>query len=261
MGDKDKQIMSLQNELGKCKARIEQLNQQLNEFNHRRMTIFSNFSHEIRTPLNGIMGFAENLNTEELSKDDLVYYSGVIDESSKLLLAIINDVSDIARMEANLYKVYPVAFDINDLFFNIFMEFRPKAEEKNLQLFLENLISEEFIIQSDPDVIKRILSKLIENAIKFTKEGWVKLAYEVEKDKIVFSVEDSGIGIHETLKENLFHRFITEEVSKSRKIGGTGLDLSLCNGLVKLLGGEMWYKSEVGKGSKFYFSFQLDLNN
>jgi signal transduction histidine kinase len=195
------------------------------------------------------------LSTTTTTEDEQKLYSGVIAESSIMLMSILNEVFDIARIEANRFKAYSVAFDLNDLIYNLFVDFKNKAEEKGLQLFLENLISESFIVYSDPDIVKRILIKLLENAIKFTKKGWVKLKYTQQKDKIIFSIEDTGIGISETLWSNLFNRFIREEVSKSRNIGGTGLDLTLCNGLVKLLNGEIWYESKGKEGSIFKFSF------
>ena len=255
MNEKDKQIESLKKELEISKKQLEKKSKQLDDYNTSRMTIFSNLSHEIRTPLNGIIGFSEILNTTDVSQEELKLYAGVIGDSCNLLMSLINDVFDIAKLESDTYKSYPIEFDLNDLVFNLFMEYKPKAEDKKIQLFLENLISEKYIIKSDPDILKRVLSKLLDNAIKFTKEGWVKMIYEEKGENIVFSVSDTGIGIAEALREDLFTRFITQEVSQARKIGGTGLDLSLCSGFVKLLGGEIWYESEEHHGSTFHFSF------
>lgn len=254
MEDKDQQIEQLQKELKQAKKKIEALEKQIQSNKSTRMTIFSNLNHEIRNPLNGIMGFSELLSTTEVSFDEQKQYSAAIDESSQALLSIINDVYVIARVEANRVNVYPVDFDLNDLIYDLYDEYKLKAESKKLQFFLDNLISESFIIKSDPDVLKRILKKLLDNAIKFTKVGSVKLKYKVEGINIHFEVEDTGIGIPENLWSNLFDRFITEEVSKSRNIGGTGIDLSLCNGLVRLLCGKIWYESKGNEGSIFHFS-------
>lgn len=256
MSDNEKLISELKAKLEKANEKLAKTQKELDDNVRSRMTIFSNLSHEIRTPLNGIIGFSEMLNGSSLSSEEKKLYSQVISESGHLLLTLINDVMDIARVEANSLKVYPVAFDLNDLFFNIFMEFKDKADAKNLQFFLENLISEPFIIHSDPDVLRRILVKLIENAIKFTKSGWVKIKYIDQAKQISFLVEDTGIGVAEQLRSNLFNRFISEEVSKSRNIGGTGLDLSLCNGLVRLLGGKIWYEPKDEGGSIFHFTIQ-----
>lgn len=254
MEDKDHQIKELQNQLKKASEKIEALEQQVQLNRSTRMTIFSNLNHEIRNPLNGIMGFSELLSSTEVSFEEQKQYSSAIAESSRALLSIINDVFVIARVEANRINVYPVDFDLNDLIYELYDEYRIKAESKQLHFFLENLISEPYMIKSDPDVLKRILKKLLDNAIKFTKSGSVKLKYEVEGTDIHFEVEDTGIGIPKNLWSNLFDRFITEEVSKSRNIGGTGIDLSLCNGLVSLLSGKIWYESKGTEGSIFHFS-------
>lgn len=256
MDHKDVKIKDLEIQLDEIRKQNDSLIRELTELKEFRMTIFANLSHEIRNPLNGIIGFSEILSTTDVSKDEQVRYSGVVSESSKILMSILNDVLDIARLEANRFNSYPVAFDLNDLIFDLYTVYRLKAENKQLSLLLDVLISEQFIIHSDPDVLSRILKKLLDNAIKFTKKGWLKLGYKAEGDMIHFWVEDTGIGINETLWSNLFDRFITEEVSRSRNIGGTGLDLSLCNGLTRLLGGKIWYESKGELGSIFHFTIQ-----
>ncbi|MBN2805244.1 MAG: HAMP domain-containing histidine kinase, partial [Prolixibacteraceae bacterium] len=249
MDEKDKRIKQLELQLDEVLNQNKALQEEISDLKNFRMTIFANLSHEIRNPLNGIIGFSEILSTTEVSKEEQHRYSGVVAESSKILMSILNDVLDIARIEANRFNSYVVAFDLNDLIFDLYAEYRAKAEKGKLSLLLDNLISEQFIIHSDPDVLTRILKKLLDNAIKFTKKGWLKLGYRPEEDQIHFWVEDTGIGINETLWSNLFDRFITEEVSRSRNIGGTGLDLSLCNGLSRLLGGKIWYEPKGDQGS------------
>lgn len=242
-------------EIEKFQNEIEQLKNELEKKDHLLKTIFTNMSHEIRTPLNGILGFSELLRANDITCEEKTLYSGVIEESSLLLMSILNDVFDIARIEVGTLKVYPESFDINNLLFEIFIKYKEIAEAKGLQLFLENLISEEHIVESTPAVIKRILVKLIDNAIKFTKQGWIKISYKIDKQYINFSVEDTGIGLGEPIPEKLFSHFIDVDVSTSRNISGTGLDLSLCNGLVKLLSGQMKCESKKTGGSIFQFSF------
>lgn len=254
MEEKNKLIKQLQDQNDELSDKNKILEQEIVDLKNYRMTIFSNLSHEVRNPLNGIIGFSELLSTNEVTKEEQVLYSEVVVESSKILMSILNDVFDITRIDANRLNAYSVAFDLNDLLFELYSDYKIKAEAKQLNLLLNNLISEQFIVNSDPDVLDRILKKLLDNAIKFTKKGWIKLSYEVEEERIIFSVEDTGIGINETLWSNLFDRFITEEVSKSRNIGGTGLDLSLCNGLVRMLGGKIWYVPKGSEGSIFRFS-------
>jgi signal transduction histidine kinase len=233
---------------------IERLNGTVNLLKQFNGAVYSNLSHEIRTPLNGILGFTEIINDPGLSIDERKYYSELIIESSAILLSIITDVSDIAKISNETFKVYPVKFDLNDLMFQIYLNYKPVAEKKSLQLFLENVISSNFILESDPEVIQRILKKLIDNALKFTRQGWVKFYYKVDADHLTFTVEDTGIGIQEDQKKNIFNRFTTQLVSQSRHLGGSGIDLSLCHGLVSLLGGHITLLPPTGQGSAFQFT-------
>lgn len=245
----------LRAEIAQYQRDIEKLKFELERKNHLLKTVFSNLSHEIRTPLNGILGFSELLKSKEITCEEKTLYAGVIEESSFMLMSILNDVFDITRIESGSLKVYPEEFDLNNLLFELFMMYKEQAEVKGLQFFLENLISDEFIIESSPDVVKRILIKLIDNAIKFTKQGWIKVHYRVEGAMIHFLIEDTGIGISGPVPEKLFSHFTEVDVSTSRNISGTGIDLSLCKGLVKLLDGQINYESKESGGSIFHFNF------
>lgn len=183
-----KKIDSLNTEIEKLKKGLEESKQ----FN---TTVFINLNHEIRTPLNGILGFSEVITDPSISESERSNYSDIIAESSNLLMSIISDVIDISKINSGIYRIYPVRFDLNDLMFQIYQKFKPEAEKKNLQLFLENVISSTKTISSDPAVIEKVLNKLIDNALKFTKQGWVKFYYKEEKEHIEFFVEDTGIGI------------------------------------------------------------------
>ncbi|HNW50293.1 MAG TPA: ATP-binding protein [Prolixibacteraceae bacterium] len=242
-----KKIDSLNTEIEKLKKGLEESKQ----FN---TTVFINLNHEIRTPLNGILGFSEVITDPSISESERSNYSDIIAESSNLLMSIISDVIDISKINSGIYRIYPVRFDLNDLMFQIYQKFKPEAEKKNLQLFLENVISSTKTISSDPAVIEKVLNKLIDNALKFTKQGWVKFYYKEEKEHIEFFVEDTGIGIPEDQRSTIFERFTKQPVSQSRKLGGTGIDLSLCHGLVGLLGGKISLLPAKKEGSIFRFT-------
>lgn len=254
MGKSEIDMKTSNVELDRYKIEIEALRKEVERHKSQITTIFANLSHELRTPLNGIIGFSELLNTSVVSPDDLKLFTGVIAESSNILMSILNDAHDIARIEAGKFHVDKEAFNLNDLIYELYVKYKPQAENKNLQLFLENLISEEFIIESSYAMLERILSKLIENAIKYTKQGWIKISYATEESMIEFSIEDTGIGVNESVRSNLFHSFVSEEVSKSRNVSGTGLDLTLCNGLVRLLGGTITHNPGQHQGSVFSFT-------
>lgn len=236
------------------KKQLETANQMIELKDHQIMNIFSNLSHELRTPLNGIVGFSELLSGTELNPADVKQYAAVIEESSNMLMSVWNDAFDLVKIESGKYIVYAEPFDINDLIYQLFIHYRPLAEKKNLQLFLENLISEELIVTVPHTELKKVLEKLIENAIKYTKQGWIKIHYKIKGELIIFEVEDTGIGINESVRSKLFHSFTAEQVSKSRNVSGTGLDLTLCNGLVQLMGGTIEYHPSSGQGSVFRFS-------
>jgi signal transduction histidine kinase len=233
---------------------IEKLKKGLADSKQFSSTVLLNLNHEIRTPLNGILGFSEIINDPSISESERKYYSEIIVESSNLLMSIIFDTLDISKIYSGNYHIYPVSFDLNDLMFQIYQNFKPVAEKKNLQLFLENVISKTKVFVSDPVVIEKVLKKLIDNALKFTKQGWVKFYYREEKDNVEFFVEDTGIGIQDKHREMIFERFTKQPVSQSRNLGGTGLDLSLCHGLVGLLGGKISLLPPKKEGSVFKFS-------
>lgn len=243
----EKEIVALKRELETTKQMLELKDQQI-------MNIFSNLSHELRTPLNGIVGFSELLSSFDVNANDVKQYSAVIEESSNMLMSVWNDAFDLVKLESKKYLVNFENFDVNDLIYQLFIHYRPIAEKKKLQLFLENVISEEFLISSSYNELKKVLEKLIENAIKYTKQGWVKIHYKVKGKFLFFEVEDTGIGINDSVKSKLFNSFTAEEVSKSRNVSGTGLDLTLCNGLVSLLGGTIKFQPSKGQGSVFIFS-------
>lgn len=238
---------------------IERLQNTLDKKDQVLNTLFSNLGHEMRTPLNGIMGFSEVLKMEGYSKQEMEYYTDIIVESSEMLVSIVKDAMDISKIESGRFLTFPESFDLNDIIYDVFAKYKDSAEEKGLQLFVGNMISEEFIITSSPDALSRILSKLIDNAIKFTKKGWIKISYQEIGDEIEFCIEDTGIGIAKSIQSNLFTRFTHIEVSNSRKVSGTGLDLTLCNGLVKLLGGKIEYFPKREGGSFFKFSICRNL--
>jgi signal transduction histidine kinase len=243
----EKKIKRLTKEVEGLRKRVETLE----KFN---LAVFSNLSHEIRTPMNGVLGFSEIINDSSLTDKDREYYSELIAESSNLLLHIVTDVFDIVKIHSGSYRVYPVKFDLNDMMFQLYQNYKPIAEKKDLQLFLENVVSTTFIVENDPLVLERILKKLIDNALKFTRQGYVKFYYKVKADELQFFVEDTGIGIQEEQRTQIFERFTSIPVSQTRNLGGSGIDLSLCHGFVTLMGGEIALLPTKQQGSIFQFT-------
>jgi PAS domain S-box-containing protein len=221
----------------------------------------ANMSHEIRTPLNGIVGFLELLKRSKLSMEQKTFVS-VIEDSSNNLLSIINDVLDLSKIEANQLEIEKVAVNLQyDLELHLQMFFL-KAQEKGITF--ESVYDKTIpsFVLTDIFRLKQIITNLVNNAIKFTKEGAVIFKIDVldqnEKTiKIRFSVKDDGIGIEPQKQKIIFEPFSQTEVSVTREYGGTGLGLSITKELVELLGGHIELKSIPNMGSEF--SFVLDL--
>ncbi|MCF6292681.1 MAG: ATP-binding protein [Robiginitomaculum sp.] len=214
-------------------------------------------SHEIRTPLNGVMGMSSALGATDLHPDQKSMV-GTIQKSGQVLLTILNDVLDLSKIEAGEFKLAEEAFVVSDVILPIHDLFKTIADEKNLELELNCDISKECRFESDPARIRQIISNLLSNALKFTKEGKVSIniSEEVGSDGqhfLLFNIIDTGIGISLEAQKTIFDKFTQVDSSLSRKYDGTGLGLAICHQLAERMDGEIDIRSEEGKGSSFRF--------
>ena len=226
-----------------------------NESDRLKTAFLQNISHEIRTPLNGIIGFSNLLQEEDITKEEIKEFTNIIQNSGKRLIEIVNNVLDISKIEAGSVHIINKSFCLNTLIKSLHDFFLPIALSKNIVLsynYLNN--DDDSQIQSDEGKINQIMTNLINNAIKFTKSGIVDFGYKVINNEIEFYVKDSGIGIPEEMHRKVFERFIQGDLSISRGYEGSGLGLAICKGLVDILGGNIWVKSEVNIGSTFSFT-------
>ncbi|MGQ1947126.1 PAS domain S-box protein [Geofilum sp. OHC36d9] len=217
----------------------------------------ANMSHEIRTPMNSVIGFSEIL-SKKVIDPVLKEFVNAIKSSGKTLLGIINDILDLSKMEAGKLEIQTEPVNIEELAKDIKALFEIKAKEKNLDLFINISHNMPHFIVIDELRIKQILINLINNAIKFTNEGFVKLTLNAQSVynndiDLEISVEDSGVGIKDEDQSKIFEAFHQKEGQITKKYGGTGLGLAISYKIVHLLKSNLQVKSKLNEGSKFYF--------
>lgn len=236
------------NELIEAKEKAEDSNRLKTAFLH-------NISHEIRTPMNAIMGFSSLLNDPNLDNDKRRFFIDVLKQNSTQLLNIISDIINIATIEAGQIKIQEQTMNLNATMSLLFEQFAPKAKQQNLDFtFTNGLPDNEAFIKADETKLAEIFSNLLENALKFTKQGSVNYGYKIKNNQIEAYVEDTGIGIPANKQKEIFERFRQVENNMARNYGGSGLGLSIAKAYVEIMGGELKLHSEVEKGSIFYFN-------
>jgi len=232
--------------------------------NRSKSEFLANMSHEIRTPLNSITGFIELLLRSRPAEYQREYLE-IIKKSAVSLLEIINDILDFSKIESHKLELNKISFNPFVEFESVVRLFNVKAGEKGMKFisFIDPRIPENVI--SDPLRIKQILSNLLSNAIKFTPEdGLVMIEISLSRNKdgfclINFAVSDTGIGIPERKQKQIFEAFAQADSSITRRYGGTGLGLSISSSLARLLGSEVVLESEMGVGSRFYFTVEAEV--
>ncbi len=242
----------LESELVNAKLKAE-------ESDRLKTAFLANMSHEIRTPMNGILGFAEMLNDGRLSDEERRKYLDIINNNGKILINLIDDIIDFAKIEAGQIKIINHDFSLNALLsqiYNSFLTDRLKREKSEVKLRIRKELSDEdSYINADPNRLRQIITNLVGNAFKFTNKGYIEFGYSIRDNMVLeFYVIDTGIGINPEKLEVIFDRFVQADNSRSRKYSGSGLGLAISKGFVELVGGRMWAQSEVNKGSSFYFT-------
>lgn len=245
------------------RSRIEQelkdAKERAEESDKLKTAFLSSMSHEIRTPMNHILGFIELLKDPSLSEKDKEEFMSIVRTSGNVLLRLIDDILDIAKIDSGQLTINPVEIQlkkfIDDIYFYFNEQLKRMGKNKIDFTLVGPILQDGFSIKVDPLRVQQIISNLMSNAIKFTQEGTITLGYSVSVNhSLSVYVEDTGIGIPREKHDQIFERFRQLDSSYAREYSGTGLGLAITKGLIQLMKGEISLTSERGKGSRFTFT-------
>ncbi len=260
--EKDKEYAKrLESEISQQTAELREANARLAEISRLKSDFLANMSHELRTPMNAIIGFTELLAETQLTGEQ-GEYAQTIRQSASSLLSLINDILDLAKIEAGKLELDPQPFDLPEIMKNVAAMFKIPAHAKGVEVFWSFDKRVPAQVWGDGNRLRQILVNLAGNAMKFTERGRIDIVVECIKETeqgvlATFAVRDTGIGIPEARRQAIFEKFTQADGSTTRKYGGTVLGLAICQQLVALMGGEIAVESEVGKGSTFQFTIPL----
>jgi len=224
-----------------------------------KTAFMNNISHEVRTPLNGILGFSNLIIQPETTDDEKVQYYSLVKASSNRLLSTINNYMDISLIASGNMEMKCKSFDLHPVLHQLCEDFQPLCTIKNLELHLQIPGKAKPIkLLADAELFGKALSHLLDNAVKFTKKGKITFGYSEQPGALEFFVKDTGTGIRKEAQSRIFESFMQEELSHIRGYEGSGLGLSIAQGIIQLLNGDMRLKSEKGVGSTFSFTIPYE---
>jgi signal transduction histidine kinase/ActR/RegA family two-component response regulator len=251
-----RQLATSRTQLRHARALAQEREAAAEEANRAKSTFLATMSHEIRTPLNGVLGMAQALAADDLSPAQRERVA-VIRASGEALLAILNDVLDLAKIEAGKLELEETEFDLGEVARGAHSAFTALANKKGLSFALAIEEGAKGVYLGDPTRLRQILYNLISNALKFTEAGEIRVSASRRDGALRLCVSDTGMGIPPERLSGLFTKFVQVDASTTRRFGGTGLGLAICRQLAELMGGDIEAESELGRGSRFIVTLRL----
>ncbi len=241
---------------------LKEAKEKAEEANRLKSSFLANMSHEIRTPMNAIVGFSNLLNDNEIDEDLRKELTNQINVHSNSLLNLIDNIIDLAKIDSDQLRIKQAECDVDHIINELYHAFTDNVMYKNITLMTntdEHI--KKYNIDADSYRLKQIFSNLLDNAIKFTDQGFVEYGYKIRSDNeepyILFYVKDSGIGINKKQQKAIFQRFTKIEDNKEKMYRGAGLGLTISKSLIELMNGEIWLESTPHEGSTFYFKLSI----
>jgi len=245
----------------KAKESLEATKEKAEVANQAKSEFLANMSHEIRTPLNGIIGMSELLGGTDLTQKQRDYLS-LLKSSGKALMFLINDILDFSKIEAGKLDLEEIPFNIDQVIAEVAQIFEDQIKEKEIDLIVNIDKSIPPNLAGDPLRLRQVLVNLVSNAVKFTDKGNIQITAEArltetDRTEVLFRIADTGLGIDADIQNKLFNAFTQADGSTTRRYGGTGLGLAISKRIVNMMSGNIWLKSELGRGSTFSFTVRL----
>jgi len=258
-------FMSVSEDITEKKKMIDDLiiaKEKAEESDRLKSAFLANMSHEVRTPMNGIMGFTELLKEPKLTGKEKDEYIKIIQKSGQRMLNTINDLIEISKIESGSLEVKLSTVKINEQLEYIYQFFKPETKAKGLVFSCYTALSdEEAVVDTDQEKLNGVLMNLIKNAIKYTSSGEIEFGYRLAGKNLEFFVNDTGIGIEKQHRKMVFERFSQADISLSKPYEGAGLGLSIAKAYTEIMGGEIGFNSDPGKGSQFFFTIPFVQND
>lgn len=246
--------------------RMKEAKDKAEESNRLKTAFLANLSHEVRTPMNAIMGFSELLLSENIPPSHKEKYINYINNSGAVLLNLIDDIIDIAKMQAGQLAIKKIKCDLSTLIYDLYSSYVQLTKSQKGDAVKLNCVNpdthNQIKFNTDPLRLRQIFTNLLSHSLKYTDSGTISFGYNYHDvlagKQLQFFVHDTGIGLSGDNKQLVFDRFYKVEDDNLKFYRGAGLGLTISKNLVSLLGGEIWAESEPGKGSKFYFQFPIE---